>query len=216
MSALAPNYFNQLNLSSTLKLYPLPQLGLFLQMMREKIPAKTTIQYLVDHSGKIWFHDAVCLSSPLAAAEQRKAYSLTLPRCIAAGNITFSADYHSIVMINNASDYFNSSLDSLKWPLAILVANESCLADLSIVLATAIDIEQFSLGGAPQDLHTLQKDDLTAWFMTTFNGLGLTDQPTEAKELSYQPRRLSFLHVESDGDESGDEQPASRVGALNL
>ena len=181
--------------------------------MREKIPAKTTIQYFVDYSGHIWFHEAGRPNAGPSADQHVSEDAANMPHCIAAGNIAFSANYQFIVMINHASDYFRSTLDSLKWPLAVLVANESSLADLSIELAPTLDIEQFSPTGAPQDLHTLKVADLRTWCMVTFHKVNLSVQPTEAIEISYKPMlhsdrsKFTFLNHDSDSDDEYREDP---------
>lgn len=174
-------------LASTFRVYPLCQLATLIQDISAKPTTINTVRYLVDCNEKIWFAEEGGASAHIPAHYQMTGLAAPAARCIAAGNMAFSADFQHIVMMNNKSGDFCPSLESTKWALAILAANTACLTAQSIHLHDELTIEQFAIGSAPVGLHLLEKASVIAWIETLGDAIAtsLRNQPLEIKELSY-------------------------------
>ncbi len=170
-------------------IYPICQLrGLIEAIKTEKDPIKT-IRYLVDCSRNLWFAKEGRPSKTTPEHFKMTGESDKAARCLAAGNIEFSADYNRIIMVNHKSGDFSPEFESIQWLLAILIANEPCLEKLSIQLDENLRIEHLTHTGGFQNLYVVSSADLKLWFANTIPiaAIGLTNQPTETKEVTYEP-----------------------------
>ncbi len=182
---------------SVFKIYPISQLGSLIESLRVQIPPKHTVLFLVDDSGKIWFAgDEV--PSPDVETEFRipMYYQMTgrpaiNARCMTAGTLEFSADYQHIDTMGNRSCTFKPTFDSLKWALAILIANRAGLEEQSIRFKAELTLEQYStgVGGFQGDYHQLNTDEFTAWAQEKFarEEAYFLQQPIDIKTVTYKP-----------------------------
>lgn len=186
---------------SEFKIYPISQLGLLLQTLRVQTPPKHTILYCVDDNGQIWFAGEAA-PDPNIITEflipmhyQMTGVSGINAYCMTAGNFELSIDYKEIIRIDNKSSTFKPTFDSLKWALASLVVNASCLETQSIRLAPELLIEEYSdgVGRFQGRFHTLDTAEFVKWVETTFEGekQRLLKQPTEIKTVTYKPSSIT-------------------------
>jgi hypothetical protein len=144
------------------------------------------LRYLVDVNGEAWFARETHSDAPTAPAHYKMTGS---PRnaayCRTAGNLFFSDDYSTLIKLNNKSGDFRPSLNSIKWILAILVANEDLLP---FQLPEILMIEEQGHNGKVIDTHLCPIADLKKW-LNTFNTeltLCLKKQNSPTKEAPYQ------------------------------
>ncbi len=196
----------------TCNIYPLRHLSTLIQKIQEKSIPIRTIRYLVDSSKNIWFAEEGAPSKTTPAHCRMTGNPPAQSICIAAGNIGFSDDFTQINMVNNKSGDFKPNFDSVKWPLAILAANQECLAKSSLRLNQDIRIEQLA-GGNFQDLHYFTATELNDW-VSTFSSdelESLKEQPPEIKQVSYQIpvakliQRHGALALNVDEDDDDDD-----------
>ena len=193
---------------SEYNIYPICKLEELIRKIKAEQSIRT-IRFLVDCDGKMWFAEEGAANAYIPAHYQMTGNPSGTARCIAAGNLQLSADYKKLIMMNHKSGDFRPTLDSLKWPLAFLIANESA-AEGAIQLATDLTIEQLSPSGAPTGIYTLSKSDLTTWVLKTFARDKLTDQPKEIKKVSYEsPHNRFKFHASS--NKSGESKKARRL-----
>jgi hypothetical protein len=181
-----------------------------LAAIQTKPEPRRTIRYIVDLNKQIWFAEEGEPSKTTPPHGRMTGQSKQEARCIAAGNIDFSDDYERIVMVNHKSGDFRADFDSVKWPLAILAANQDLLTTISIQFDKQVTIEQLTSSGGPQDLHINSEAELTAWVAEYFNPEErkiLTNQPSEVRTFSY-PKPVA-----ENGDLFFKKRPSSMRGA---
>jgi hypothetical protein len=176
--------------ASTFSIYPLSELPALIEVLRAKVDPelKLKIRYMVDTAGKLWLAEEGGASSRIPAHYQMTGASAKEASCIAAGNITFSPDYKTIDVINHKSGDFVPAFDSLKWLLAILVANADVLAP--VTLPPILSIERLSSVGGFEEACLLEKEPLIKWINETFCAEKMASfrkQPTEIRISSYEP-----------------------------
>lgn len=176
--------------ASTFNIYPLSELPALIEVLRAKVDPKLKlkIRYMVDTAGKLWLAEEGGASSLIPAHYQMTGASAKEASCIAAGNITFSEDYKTIDVINHKSGDFVPAFDSLKWLLAILVANTDVLAP--VTLPPILSIERLSSAGGFEEACPLEKKPLIEWINETFGAEKMASfrrQPTKIKIFSYEP-----------------------------
>ena len=168
------------------KCYPIQKLPELIEVLRLKTEDPYTIRFLVDMGRNLWFAEEGLPSAHIPAHYQMTNEDNKVAGCIAAGNLSFSEDYKHIIALNNKSGDFHPDFDTIKWPLAILIANTTQLSTLGVDLPEAIKINSLS----SQMTHTLEKTALTAWLNVTFGEakMGLFQrQPTAIKITTYDP-----------------------------
>jgi len=179
---------------SSHSIYPIA----FLSSLIEKIKTNSgkdnnthTIRFLVDIYGRLWFGEEGGPSRSVPAHYQMTGDPANNARCITAGNITFSDDHREIIFINNKSGDFRPPFDTLKWVLAILIANEDRLAAASVRLADTINIQKLSSsgGGDEEPNYVIEKNVLETDVRRIFDIDELKLQPTLIKETSYNRKR---------------------------
>lgn len=175
--------------ASVHSIYPLCKLNELLNDIKTIDPTEKTIRYLVDCSNQLWFAREGAPNKTIPAHYQMTGEPHNVARCLAAGNIEFSADFTRIIMVNHKSGDFRPTFESVQWPLAILIANEPILAASSIELDETVRIEHLSASGGPQDIHLLSKSDLISWFRESIHidTMNLQNQPSTIKAASYEP-----------------------------
>ena len=190
--------------TSTYTIYPLFLLDELIRKVRARKTPIDAIRYLVDTNKQLWFAEEGCASAIIPAHYQMTGNPASSARCIAAGNIIFSADYKNIIAINHKSGDFRPGFDSIRWPLAILIAHERVLASFSMKINSTLVLEQLTSTGGVEATYPLDKDELGAWLMSTLDEKTMrilgTIQPHALKTVSYEaptclsiPRRGPFF-----------------------
>lgn len=149
------------------------------------------LRYLVDINGKAWFARETHTSAPPAPAHYKMTGS---PRnaayCKTAGNLFFSYDYSTLLKLNNKSGDFRPSFNSLKWILAILVANED---KLPFQLPEVLTIEEQGHNGKVIETHLCSRADIKAWLKTFSENTKLT------VSWEKQNAKTQVVHYEREG-----------------
>ncbi|CAM4482187.1 MAG: hypothetical protein LEGION0403_FIIPPAGN_01560 [Legionella sp.] len=159
------------------------------------------LRYLVGLNGEAWFARESHTKGPIAPAHYKMTGS---PRnaayCKTAGNLFFSDDYSTLLKLNNKSGDFRPSLNSIKWILAIFVANE---AHLPFRLPEVLIIEEQGYNGKVIDTLLCPIADIKKWLKTftenTALTLSLQNQNSETKEASYSSEGRSLFADRSKG-----------------
>jgi hypothetical protein len=179
---------------SSHSIYPID----FLSSLIEKIKTNSgeeenthTVRFLVDIYARLWFAEEGGPSKIIPAHYQITGDAANSARCITAGNIKFSADHREIISINHKSGDFRPPFDTLKWVLAILIANEDRLAAVSVRLADKINIQKLSSSGGSDEepTYTIEKSALATDVRRIFDINELRIQPTAIKETTYNRKR---------------------------
>jgi hypothetical protein len=180
--------------SSIFTIYPIQGLPTLIQTIKEK-PTSKSIRYLLDCSGNIWFSEGGRSNEFIPMHFQMTGELSNHSSCIAAGYLELSSNHQEITMINHDSG-FRASLDSIKWPLIVLV---TLLPQINMSLASDLRIEELSPNGAPLDLHVLDSADIQAWIQEQFESQleGFSEQPDEIKIIFYsRPTRGFFSSLD--------------------
>ncbi|MDR3503473.1 MAG: hypothetical protein P4L79_12925 [Legionella sp.] len=164
------------------------------------------LRYLVDTNGQAWFARETRDNAPIAPPHYRMTGS---PRnaayCKTAGNLFFSEDYSTLIKVNHKSGDFRPSFASIKWILAILVANED---RLSFKLPEALTIEELDHNGKVTDTHQCSIADIKKWLQTFKENTALTlklkAQDAETKTVRYESERRSLI---ADADQANFAPP---------
>jgi hypothetical protein len=174
---------------TSFKIYPISELHKLIEVVRKKSAPLLKIRYLVDMNNQLWFAEEGGAGRTIPAHYQMGDTEW----CITAGNIKFSKDYKQIELINHKSS-FKPSLDSIKWVVAILIANEELLNEQSISLSPLLVINELTSSGGNKEAHILEKIELAQWISGTFGEeyLGsFKKQPLTIKETTYtEPTRV--------------------------
>ena len=168
---------------TSFKVYPISQLHTLIQTVQTKASPIRKIRYLVDMSDQLWFAEEGGACRTIPAHYQMGDTQW----CVAAGNIKFSEDYQQIELINHKSSY-KPTLDSIKWVIAILIANEALLNELSIRLPATLIVNKLTSSGGNDEAHVLETAELKQWINNTFGEDKLSlfkKQPITIKETTY-------------------------------
>lgn len=199
---------------SNFTIYPIHCLPTLIQTIREKSTSRT-IRYLLDGSGKIWFAEGGYSNQYIPMHFQMTGELSNHSSCMAAGYLELSSNYQEITMINHDSG-FRASLDSIKWPLLVLV---SLLPKINMSLASDLRIEQLSPNGAPEDVHILDRADIEAWVHDKLETQleNFIHQPNEIKIVSYSlsPHKSIFFSSLSKRAQ-GEDASASATHEIKL
>ena len=164
-----------------IKIYPLSKLPELIEKVRgKKLTHK--IRYLVDTNYKLWFAEEGTPSKTIPPHHRMSNSSF----CFSAGNIRFTADFKSIHWSNHKSGDFQPSFDSIKWLLAILVANQELLKSISLPLPPQLLINELTSSGGDKAAHTFETAELISWINLELGEeqlISLRQQPTEIKEI---------------------------------
>ncbi|USQ13428.1 hypothetical protein J2N86_12155 [Legionella lytica] len=208
--------------------YSIHSLATLGTLLTEKKQGKEVpdLRYLVDVNGVAWFARETHNDAPIAPAHYKMTGS---PRnaayCKTAGNLFFSEDYSTLIRINHKSGDFRPSFDSIKWILAIFVANED---RLPFKLPEILIIDELNHTGKVIQSHQCSIADIKKWLTTFALTLKLEAQYSETKEVSYKkegasrladikkegfvqiPRRLAFGDDDKENSVPFDDNKVSR------
>ena len=187
-------------------IYPISHLPALIEVLRENIPPKHTVLFLMDDSGHMWFAGEQKASPDIETRFRIPMhYQMTgkpthVAFCMTAGVLELSEDYSTIIRMSNKSCNFKPSFDSLKWAIATLVANQDLLKSLSIQFASELNLEEYAtlVGGFQGTYHSLKMEEFTTWAQKVFEKQmpHFLKQPTEIKRVIYEPP----LQVTGKGD----------------
>lgn len=175
----------RLSRHSTYKIYPVCKLNELVADVREDAHPLREFRYLVDADQRLWFAREGGPNGIIPEHYKMTGEPSSTAKCLAAGNITFSDDYKFIVSVNHKSGDFRPQFDSIKWVLAILVASEPCLGELSIELAPKLLVAKLTSSGGEDNVYHLEKEALTGWVRAIFDVRSLSKQPADVRNVSY-------------------------------
>ena len=184
----------QVRCDSSHNIYPIDFLNVLLEKIKKNSGVddnRHTIRFLVDIYGRLWFAEEGGPGKIIPAHYQITGEPANSARCITAGNITFSANHKEIIAINHKSGDFKPPFDTLKWVLAILVANEHRLEAAFVSLAATINIQKLSssLGSDGEPTYAIEKAELETAIENIFDIDELRIQPTVMQETIYNKKR---------------------------
>jgi len=202
------------NCDSSHSIYPINHLNSLLEKIKTNSGAEDsthTVRFLVDLYGILWFAEEGGPNKIIPAHYQITGDAANSARCITAGNITFSDDHKEIIFINHKSGDFRPPFDTLKWVLAILIANEVELKAVSVRLADIINIQKLSSSGGSDEepSYSIKKDELETEVKSIFDIDALKDQPREIKITRYDRKRRRAYY---DSDEQLSPQGHGAAG----
>jgi hypothetical protein len=185
-------------------IYPLSHLAALIEKIKAR--GEFSIRYLVDIANVMWFALEGVPNATTPAHWQMTGEYQSTAKCLAAGNIYFSADYKEIILINHKSGDFRPDFDSLQIALAILAKNRAVLTSMSLKLAAELSIEALSSSGGHESTFKIKWTDLCSWVDDKFDNP--YSQPIIIKTFSAKnthKRGGSNSYDESDGDSEDSE-----------
>ncbi|PWY55871.1 hypothetical protein DGG96_10185 [Legionella qingyii] len=189
------NNLKKITRTSEYLIHSLATLGQLLTEMKqgEETPV---LRYLVCLNKLAWFARESHSNAPDAPAHFKMTGSpQNQAFCKTAGNLFFSEDYSTLIKINHKSGDFRPSFDSIKWILAILVINETCLP---FNLPEVLIIDELDHNGKTIGTHQCSIASIKNWLTTFAENIALTsslkEQNAETKRVRYaleRPRRFA-------------------------
>lgn len=151
-------------------LYPLSKLHELSNILKEKSPdihyisnkfdleERCRLRYLVDQRYQLWF----AFEGSPGKETPAHCQMTNGDACLAAGNIQFDKDFKKITIINHKSGDFKPPFATMKWPLAILIAQQNELQKTGINLADELTIEKLNSSSVPEkeikaQIHDIEK-----------------------------------------------------------
>lgn len=175
--------------------YPIVGLSHLIAGILAKGLTDRTFRYMVDIEDQLWFSEEGRPSSSVPSHGEMTGVRGQQAVCHAAGNITFSEDFKTIVSLNHISGFFRPSFSSLKLVLAILILQADTLTALGITLPSMIRFEQVGERGETIAFHETSQEELRIWADALPEKSTLLRQPSgiatvtiKAKETTWTPR----------------------------
>jgi hypothetical protein len=182
---------------STFEIYPFDiLLRLILMSNIDSVTHMISVRYIMDKFGGLWFAlDGPASTTVPKHSQMMGAYKITT--CIAVGTMSFSLNLHPdesyiiLEQINNVSEEFHPTINSLKWVLAALFANIKLKDDSNISLSDHIAITTHE-----HPVCTLDTRLLDEWIKRNFSDIHLSllqMQPLKRKTYIYNPLAMKFF-----------------------
>ncbi|MBX9704272.1 MAG: hypothetical protein K2X39_08990 [Silvanigrellaceae bacterium] len=151
------------NRESSFTVYSLPNLLALLNLLKEADKGSckfstNKIRYLVTTDKQLFFALEGTPNAIVPAHYQMSSETIENAKCLAAGNIYLTQDNgFKIKKINHKSGDFTPCFDSIKWVLALLLANESLLQNF---IPETIEIEELDVNGGQAGSYFVTKQNL--------------------------------------------------------